>query len=236
MKTNHKIKSILLSTILLSTVMLVSEAKASENESVTTTSSNDIAVLIDEYPKYLENGKPKALDIYWDRMAQCETGGDWKNGGRWSGGLGIYQQTWIGFGGKEFAAKPHLATRQEQIIIANRISTQGYQTKNTFRTLEDKQNNKPHFQNPVGFGGWGCKKSVGNPVLVTKPPYKIYFWKFPIGERSQRVRKLQRLIGVEADGYYGEWTKKKHLAFVKKYRQSIEDDHNNYLRSQVLAR
>lgn len=237
MKTNHKIKSILLSTIMLSTVMLVSEAKAYEIESnqIKVNTSIDTENSVDDWPSYLENGKPKALDIYWDRMAQCETGGDWKNGGRWSGGLGIYQQTWEGFGGKEFASKPHLATRKEQIIIANRISTQGYQTKNKFATVEDRENNKPFFQYPVGFGGWGCKKHIGNPVLVTKPPYKIYFWKFPIGERSERVRKLQRLIGIKADGYYGEWTKKRHLAFVKKHRQSIEDDYLNYKRSKGLA-
>lgn len=235
MKTKHKLISTLLSTIMLSTVMSVSETKVSAEESVEAKSLTDATVVINPKPFYLENGKPKALDIYWDRMAQCETGGNWKDKGQWSGGLGIYQQTWVGFGGKEFASKPHLATREEQIIIANRISTQGYQTKNTFRTLEDKQNNEPHFQNPVGFGGWGCKKSVGNPVLVTKPPYKIYFWKFRVGERSERVRKLQRLIGVEADGFYGKWTKKKHIAFVKKHRQSIETEYINYKRSKGLV-
>lgn len=235
MKTKHKLNSVLLSTIMLSTVMLVSGTKVSALESNSINLEPKSQVLVDPKPSYLENGKPKALDIYWDRMAQCETGGNWKDKGQWSGGLGIYQQTWVGFGGKEFASRPYLATREEQIIIANRISTQGYQTKNTFRTLEDKQSNKPHFQNPVGFGGWGCKKSVGNPVLVTKPPYKIYFWKFRVGERSERVRKLQRLIGVEADGFYGEWTKKKHIAFVKKHRQSIEAEHINYKRSKGLV-
>ena len=235
MKTKHKLKSILLSLTMFSTVMLVSETSVSAAENIELKSKTESTVMADPIPFYLENGKPKALDIYWDRMAQCETGGNWKDKGQWSGGLGIYQQTWVGFGGKEFASKPHLATREEQIIIANRISTQGYQTKRKFKTLEDKQNNKPFFQNPVGFSGWGCKKSVGNPVLVTKPPYKIYFWKFRVGERSERVRKLQRLIGVEADGYYGEWTKKKHIAFVKKHKQSIEQEYENYKRSKGLV-
>lgn len=231
MKTNNIGIKILLATTLLSTAVFNAEANAFAKESKNNAVHEEIA----SHHRYLENGKPKALDIYWDRMAQCETGGNWKDRGQWSGGLGIYQQTWLGFGGAQFASRPYLATKEEQIIIANRISTQGYQTKGLFRTLADKLNNKPHFQNPVGFGGWGCKKSVGNPILVTKPPYRIYFWKFPLGERSNRVRKLQRLIGIEADGYYGEWTKKKHIAFVKKHRQSIEDEYAKYKRSRGIV-
>ena len=100
---------------------------------------------------------------------------------------GIYTQTWIGYGGLEFAKKPELATVEEQIIVANRISTQGYQTKNEFITLQDRQNNKPFFRPPVGFGGWGCKKNVGKPGLFKSFPSKTLLREYKLGDRNKYV-------------------------------------------------
>lgn len=96
---------------------------------------------------------------YWiEGVAVCETGGNWKDRGNWAGGLGIAQSTWAGYGGRQFASSPHRATVIEQIVIANRIAVFGFQTKRQFRTLQDKQDNKPFFRPPVGFTGWGCVK------------------------------------------------------------------------------
>lgn len=179
-------------------------------------------------PKFSENGKPRALDLYWHRMAQCETGGDWKNKGRWSGGLGIYTQTWIGYGGREFAPKPELATIEEQILVANRISTQGYQTKNEFLTLEDRQKNKPFFRPAVGFGGWGCKKHVGKPVLFKKFPSKVLFREYKLGERGKHIYAIQKIIGVGVDGYFGPVTDKYYNKFFSKYRSVIMAEYRKY--------
>lgn len=104
-------------------------------------------------------------DSYWDMVAKCETGNNWQNKGKWAGGLGIYIRTWKNFGGLQFAKHPSLATREEQIVIANNIALYGWQTT-SFLTYEDRVNNKPFFRNPVGFNGWGCIKN--NPHL--KPP------------------------------------------------------------------
>ena len=43
----------------------------------------------------------------------------------YSGGLGIYNGTWDQFGGRDFASNPGLATREEQIIVAERIRADG---------------------------------------------------------------------------------------------------------------
>ena len=177
---------------------------------------------------FSENGKPRALDLYWHRMAQCETGGNWKNTGQWSGGLGIYTQTWKGYGGLEFASKPEKATIDEQIIVANRISTQGYQTKNEFKSLEDRQKNKPFFREPVGFGGWGCKKSVGKPALFKKFPAKIILRTYHLGERGKHVYGIQEIIGVGVDGYFGPITDKYYNKFFSKYRRIIMAEYNKY--------
>lgn len=91
---------------------------------------------------------------YWDKVAQCETASNWQDTGLYAGGLGIYYRTWRGFGGQEFAPKQWLATKEEQIIIANRIALKGWLAPNGF------------FQKPVGFLGWGCIRN--NEYL--KPP------------------------------------------------------------------
>jgi hypothetical protein len=41
--------------------------------------------------------------------------------GPYDGGLGILRSTWIAFGGLEFAPNAGLATREEQIIVGQRI-------------------------------------------------------------------------------------------------------------------
>ncbi len=93
-------------------------------------------------------GPSVAPDSYWDRMAYCETAGNWAHfpDGTWTGGLGIYNQTWIGWGGGEFAPKAGQATREQQIIVANRIATLGY-----------------NGLGPVGYSAWGCLATVGYP-------------------------------------------------------------------------
>ncbi|MFD7290891.1 transglycosylase family protein [Streptomyces sp. NPDC059863] len=59
----------------------------------------------------------------WDRVAECESGGIWsadlRNG--YYGGLQISQETWDDFGGAEYAASADLASRSQQIAIAEKI-------------------------------------------------------------------------------------------------------------------
>lgn len=93
---------------------------------------------------------------YWWDVAQCETRRDWKDGGRWGGGLGIAVTTWTNYGGREFASHPSRATIAEQMYVANRVAITGFQTKRTFLTMEDRLNNRPFFRPRAGFFGWGC--------------------------------------------------------------------------------
>lgn len=116
---------------------------------------------------------------YWKKVAQCETGSNWQDKGNFGGGLGIAWTTWKGYGGYEFAKHPSQATIIEQIIVANRISTFGYQTKDEYRTLADKEANRPLFRSPVGFTGWGCiKNTIGKPKTPT-----IYSVRLPKAKR-----------------------------------------------------
>lgn len=59
----------------------------------------------------------------WDKVAVCETGGLWSadthNG--FYGGLAITQDTWSQYGGTAYAPRPDLASRSQQIAVAEKI-------------------------------------------------------------------------------------------------------------------
>ncbi len=59
----------------------------------------------------------------WDRVAGCESGGDWSiNTGNGNyGGLQFTQQTWAAFGGTAYAPRADLASRAEQITVAEDV-------------------------------------------------------------------------------------------------------------------
>jgi resuscitation-promoting factor RpfB len=56
----------------------------------------------------------------WDALAQCEAGGNWaiNTGNGFFGGVQFDQNTWERNGGLRYAARADLATREEQIAIA----------------------------------------------------------------------------------------------------------------------
>jgi len=58
----------------------------------------------------------------WDRIAQCESGGNWSinTGNGYYGGLQFAQASWLAMGGDDFAPRADLASRAEQITVANR--------------------------------------------------------------------------------------------------------------------
>ncbi|MEA2650607.1 MAG: resuscitation-promoting factor RpfB [Chloroflexota bacterium] len=65
----------------------------------------------------------------WDDLARCESSGNWaiNTGNGYYGGLQFSLGTWQQYGGAEFAAYPHQATRAEQIAVAERLrAARGY--------------------------------------------------------------------------------------------------------------
>jgi len=64
-----------------------------------------------------------ATDSEWDTVANCESSGNWaiNTGNGYHGGLQFAPSTWLGYGGGEFASAAYLATRDEQIVIAEKV-------------------------------------------------------------------------------------------------------------------
>ncbi|WP_328823371.1 resuscitation-promoting factor [Metallococcus carri] len=74
----------------------------------------------------------------WDRIAQCESGGNWSinTGNGYYGGLQFDAGTWLANGGGRFAPRADLASRAQQITIAN------------------------HLYDQAGLGPWGCASAA----------------------------------------------------------------------------
>jgi len=64
-----------------------------------------------------------ASDDEWDRVAGCESGGDWaiNTGNGYQGGLQFTPGTWSANGGGEYAPAAYLATEEQQIAVAERV-------------------------------------------------------------------------------------------------------------------
>lgn len=70
-----------------------------------------------------------APDSDWDRLAQCEAGGNWgiNTGNGFQGGLQFSPSTWNAHGGQQYAATANQASREEQIAVAEKVlDSQGW--------------------------------------------------------------------------------------------------------------
>ncbi|MFC5146065.1 transglycosylase family protein [Streptomyces aureoversilis] len=76
----------------------------------------------------------------WDKVAQCESGGNWSinTGNGYYGGLQFDAGTWRAYGGTQYAPYAHQATKQQQILIAEKV-----------------------LNGPQGAGAWGCAPGTG---------------------------------------------------------------------------
>ncbi|WP_305094206.1 resuscitation-promoting factor [Prescottella sp. R16] len=65
----------------------------------------------------------------WDSIAQCEATGNWaiNTGNGYYGGLQFDQGTWAAHGGTQYAARADLASREQQIAVAQKVqAAQGW--------------------------------------------------------------------------------------------------------------
>jgi hypothetical protein len=70
-----------------------------------------------------------AVRAVWDRLAQCESSGNWHiaTGNGYSGGLQFDAPTWRRYGGTAYASAAYLASREAQVAVAERtLQSQGW--------------------------------------------------------------------------------------------------------------
>lgn len=69
-----------------------------------------------------------AAGTVWDRVASCESGGNWSinTGNGYYGGLQFNRGTWLAYGGAKYASTANKATKAQQIEIAKKtLAKQG---------------------------------------------------------------------------------------------------------------
>ena len=61
--------------------------------------------------------------VNWSAIAACESGGNWSanTGNGFYGGLQFTEQTWLGYGGGQYASSANQATAAQQIAVAQRV-------------------------------------------------------------------------------------------------------------------
>ncbi|WUD81673.1 transglycosylase family protein [Streptomyces sp. NBC_00503] len=81
-------------------------------------------------PLLAATGASAAETSTWDKVAECESGGTWSAnfGSGAYGGLQFTQEQWKNAGGLDFAERPDLASRSQQIAVGERVlASQGPQ-------------------------------------------------------------------------------------------------------------
>ncbi|NEA99193.1 transglycosylase family protein [Streptomyces sp. SID13726] len=69
-------------------------------------------------------GTAQAADVdTWNKVAACESSNDWNinTGNGYYGGLQFTQSTWEAYGGTRYAARADLATKDQQIAVAEKV-------------------------------------------------------------------------------------------------------------------
>ncbi|MGW7572620.1 LysM peptidoglycan-binding domain-containing protein [Streptomyces sp. NPDC054765] len=74
-------------------------------------------------PLFAASGAHAADTTTWDKVAQCESAGVWSaaSGNGHYGGLQLTQDMWDTYGGAAYASRPDLASRAQQIAVAESI-------------------------------------------------------------------------------------------------------------------
>lgn len=107
----------------------------------------------------------------WDKVAQCEASGNWSiidSSGTYYGGLQISMPTWRAYGGTQYSARPDQATKQQQILIGEKILAG--QGQGAWPNCGPKYNLGADHADPYPSGPtFPAPSSLANGTLVKSP-------------------------------------------------------------------
>src|SRR4051812_49878566 len=123
----------------------------------------------------------------WDKLAKCESGGNWKinTGNGYYGGLQFSSRTWLGFGGRKYASSAHRASKAEQIAIARRVLASqgpGAWPVCSRRAGLTKSNGKANRSATPNTNPGGKAKATTKKAVVKKAPAR------PAATKTVRVK------------------------------------------------
>jgi LysM repeat protein len=96
-----------------------SPAPAADPGPVSTVQSDPSAAA----PVYASAPASSSDGVNWNAIAACESGGNWSidTGNGFYGGLQFTQQTWLAYGGGQYAASANQASESQQIAVAQQV-------------------------------------------------------------------------------------------------------------------
>lgn len=167
----------------------------------------------------------------WDRVAACESSGNWSinTGNGYYGGLQFSLSTWKYFGGTEYAAYPHKASKAQQIAIARRTlagqgpgawpvcSVRAGLTKSNggaSATAHADGSSAQKLNAPVSTGS---SKLVVDGVMGPQTVTQMQWWvgSPPDGNWGPKTtRALQSKVGAKVDGVRGPETNRRTQSLV----------------------
>ena len=138
-------------------------------------------------PLALAGTASAAPDSAWDKLAQCESGGNWSinSGNGYYGGIQFNASTWHAFGGDGL---PHQASRSEQIAVAERtLAAQGW---NAWPACSRKMGLRGHSADPGDTPAPKAKKASA-PAKATKSSGGGY-----VVKRGDTLSKIAKARGT----------------------------------------
>lgn len=186
-----------------------------------------------------------ATETVWDRVAECESGGNWSinTGNGYYGGLQFSYSTWKGFGGQRYATTADRATKSQQILIAQEVlkvqgpgawpvcsQRAGLTRSNGLAVPVSRDATRSLFPLAVdGSKGPMTRKGVEQWVGGTIDAYwsredvkklQNKVGSYPDGNIGPRTtRALQAKVGAEQDGSWGPLT----TAALQRYLNRVFD-------------
>ncbi|MFD4570218.1 transglycosylase family protein [Streptomyces sp. NPDC058467] len=109
----------------------------------------------------------------WDRIAQCESGGNWhiNTGNGYYGGLQFSAGTWRAYGGAAYAPTADQASRSAQIAVATKVqSAQGWGAWPTCSARAGAYGNAPASSGAGSAGGSAATKSAPKSAPAQSTP------------------------------------------------------------------
>ncbi|MCT9009854.1 LysM peptidoglycan-binding domain-containing protein [Streptomyces rhizosphaerihabitans] len=111
----------------------------------------------------------------WDRIAQCESGGNWhiNTGNGYYGGLQFSAGTWRAYGGTAYAPTADQASRSAQIAVASKVqSAQGWGAWPTCSARAGAYGNAPASSGAGSAAGTATTKSAPRSAPAKREPAK----------------------------------------------------------------
>ncbi|MEV6107152.1 transglycosylase family protein [Streptomyces sp. NPDC051940] len=108
----------------------------------------------------------------WDRIAACESGGNWhiNTGSGYYGGLQFTAGTWEAYGGTAYASRADLASREAQIAVATKVqAAQGWGAWPHCSQVAGAYGRSPAAPSPRSSGGSpGGGSQPGGPAVSSR--------------------------------------------------------------------